>query len=418
MVRSKTGTCDRQQFLRFGSLLVQILIPEYMHEQITQLLRQLHIPYWGWNLMIVGSSLILGLLIQLILSVFIKRKVANSETSSEYSFFQSILRRLGTPLNVFLPLFLFNVFLPTMRMPTVVMHKLSKGVEILLIISFAWILVRCIKVVQDYVLYRFDTKKTDNLRERKIRTQLQFVRRFLVGLIMILTVAAILLSFSSLRKVGAGLLTGVGLGGIIVGFAAQKSIGNLLAGFQIAFTQPIRIDDVIVAEGEWGTIEEITLTYVVVKLWDERRLVLPINYFIEKPFQNWTRSSSELLGAVILFTDYNLPVDPIRTELTRLLKESKYWDGRVSVVHVTDATENTVQIRALMSSRNAGDLFELRCYVRENLIKFINDNLGGSLPKNRTVIDGNADGNRKSEAGNQNSEIRSQNSEARSQKPE
>lgn len=382
-----------------------------MQEQITQLLQQLGISYWAWNLIVIGSSLILGLLIKLIPSLFIKGKAATSETSSEYSFFQSILRRLGPPLNVFFPLFLFNLFLPTMRMPTIFMHKLSKGVEVLLIISFAWILIRCIKVVQDYVFYRYDIKKTDNLRERKIRTQLQFIRRILVGLIVTLTMAAILLSFSSLRKVGAGLLTGVGLSGIIIGFAAQKSIGNLLAGFQIAFTQPIRIDDIIVAEGEWGTIEEITLTYVVVKLWDERRLVLPINYFIEKPFQNWTRTSSELQGAVILFTDYNLHVDSIRTELTRLLKGSKYWDGRVNAVHVTDATENTVQIRALMSSRNAGDLFELRCYVRENLIKFINDNLEGSLPKNRTVIDGNADGGQKSEA-------RIVKSEAGNQKPE
>jgi len=282
-------------------------------------------------------------------------------------------------------------------MPSVIMHRISKGVEILLIISFAWILIRCIKVVQDYVLYRYDIKKTDNLKERKIRTQLQFLRRVLVGLIMILTVAAVLLSFSSMRKVGAGLLTGVGLSGIIIGFAAQKSIGNLLAGFQIAFTQPIRIDDVVIVEGEWGTVEEITLTYVVVKIWDERRLVLPINYFIEKPFQNWTRTSSDLLGSAIFFTDYNLPIDSIRTELTRLLKESKYWDGRVNVVHVTDASENTIQVRALMSARNAGEMFELRCYVRENLIKFINDNYDGSLPKNRVMVDA-SEGDKKNSA--------------------
>jgi hypothetical protein len=135
--------------------------------------------------------------------------------------------------------------------------------------------------------------------------------------------------------------------------------------------------------------------------------VLPINYFIEKPFQNWSRTSTELLGSVMLFADYNLPVEPIRAELTRLLKESKYWDGRVNAVHVTDATESTVQIRALMSGRNSGDLFELRCYVRENLIKFINDHFGGSLPKNRTVIDGTMDvekGSLNLESGSQNSE--------------
>lgn len=378
-----------------------------MQEQVTKLLEQFGIPYWGWNLIIIGSSLLLGLLIKLAMSLFVKKKARDSQTSSEFSFFQSILRRLGHPFNIFLPLFFFNLLLPTMRMPPVIMYRIGKGIEILLILSFAWILIRCIKVVQDYVFHRYDINKKDNLRERKIRTQLQFLRRFLIGLIMVLTVAAVLLSFSSLRKVGAGLLTGVGLSGIIIGFAAQKSIGNLLAGFQIAFTQPIRIDDAIIVEGEFGTVEEITLTYVVVKIWDERRLVLPINYFIEKPFQNWTRSSSELLGTVILFTDYNLPVDPIRVELTRLLKESKYWDGRVNAVHVTDATESTVQIRALMSGRNSGDVFELRCYVRENLIKFINDNFGGSLPKNRTVFDGNMD----AERGIQNPEVGIQKSE-------
>lgn len=359
-----------------------------MQEQVAKFLQEFGIPHWGWNLLIVGASLLLGLLIKLILSLFVKRKAKDSQTTADFSFFQSILIRLGQPFNVFLPLFFFNMLLPTIRMPAALMHKVSKGVEIFLIISFAWILIRCIKVAQDYVFHRFDMHKKDNLKERKIRTQLQFLRRFLVGLIVLLTIAAVLLSFSSLRKVGTGLLTGVGLSGIIIGFAAQRSISNLLAGFQIAFTQPIRIDDAVIAEGEFGTVEEITLTYVVLKLWDERRLILPINYFIEKPFQNWTRSGSQLLGTVLLFTDYNLPVDPIRAELTRLLKESKYWDGRVNAVHVTDATENTVQIRALMSGRNSGDVFELRCYVRENLIKFINDNLGGSLPKNRTIIDG------------------------------
>ena len=191
-----------------------------------------------------------------------------------------------------------------------------------------------------------------------------------------------------MRKVGTGLLTGVGLSGIIIGFAAQRSISNLLAGFQIAFTQPIRIDDAITAEGEFGTVEEITLTYVVLKLWDERRLILPINYFIEKPFQNWTRTSSELLGTVTLSIDYTLPVDAVRAELTRLLESNKLWDGRVNSLQVTDVTETTMQLRALMSAANSGALFDLRCYVRENLIKFLNESYPTSFPRNRMVVDG------------------------------
>jgi small-conductance mechanosensitive channel len=357
-----------------------------MQEQIAKLLQELQIPHWVWNLLIIGASVLLGLMLSLILSLIARKKANEKHDLLEYSLFHSVIRRLGLPVNIFLPLFLFNLLLPVMRMSPILMHKLSKGVEILLILCFAWILIKVISVVEDYIFNRFDIKKTNNLRERKIRTQLQFIRRFLVGLIILLTVAAILLSFSSLRKIGAGLLTGVGLSGIIIGFAAQRSISNLLAGFQIAFTQPIRIDDAIVAEGEWGTVEEITLTYVVLKLWDERRLILPINYFIERPFQNWTRTNAELLGTVLLFTDYNLPLAPIREELTRLLTESKFWDGRVNALHVTEATENTVQIRALMSARNSGDIFELRCFVRENLIKFINDRFGGSLPAKRMVV--------------------------------
>jgi small-conductance mechanosensitive channel len=186
------------------------------------------------------------------------------------------------------------------------------------------------------------------------------------------------LSFESVRKLGAGLLTGVGIGGIIIGFAAQKSLGNLLAGFQIAFTQPIRIDDVLVVEGEWGRVEDITLTYVVLNIWDQRRLILPINYFIEKPFQNWTRTTAEILGTVFLYVDYSVPVDKLREELTRLLKASPLWDQRVGILQVTDSKENTLELRALVSARNSSQAFDLRCYIRENLIKFL---VGGQLQR-------------------------------------
>jgi small-conductance mechanosensitive channel len=376
-----------------------------MQEQVTHLLQELNLPYWSWNLIIIGASLLLGFLIYLVFSFLVRRKAKQSQDVDEYSFFKSVLRHMAYPLNMFLPLFLFSVLLPAMKMPAIIMHKTSKAVEIVLIVVFAWILIKAVRVAQDYVFHRYDLKKPDNFRERKIRTQLAFIRRLIVGLIITVSIAAILLSFSSLRKVGTGLLTGVGLSGIIIGFAAQRSISNLLAGFQIAFTQPIRINDIIVAEGESGTVEEITLTYVVLRIWDERRLVLPINYFIERPFQNWTRTSSELLGTVIMYADYNLPIEPVRQELTRLLQQSKFWDGRVNALHVTDATENTIQVRALMSSRNSGDIFELRCFVRENLIKFITDNFSDSLPKNRTIISSGDEGDTKSEVGSLKSEV-------------
>ena len=254
-----------------------------MQDQIEELLRQWHLSRWQWNALLLAAAVLLGLFIKLLLTLFVRKKAA---ATTRFSWFRSILRHMGPPFTWFLPLFFFNLLLPVMRMPVAIERRLEKVVEIALIITFAWILLRSIRVVQDYVFQRFDFNKTNNLRERKIRTQLLYIRQIVVVLIIFLTIAAVLLSFNSLRKIGAGLLTGVGIGGIIIGFAAQRSLANLLAGLQIAFTQPIRLDDAVLIEGEFGRIEEITLTYVVVKLWDERRLILPINYFIEKPFQN------------------------------------------------------------------------------------------------------------------------------------
>jgi small-conductance mechanosensitive channel len=263
---------------------------------------------------------------------------------------------------------------------------LSKLIEILLIILFALILINLIRIFEDYVFHKYDFDKENNLKARKIRTQLQFVRKLAMSLIVIVAAGVILLSFESMRKIGAGLLTGVGVGGIIIGFAAQKSLGNLLAGFQIAFTQPIRIDDVLVVEGEWGKVEDITLTYVVLKIWDQRRLILPINYFIEKPFQNWTRVTSELIGTVFLYLDYTAPVDKIRIELERLLEANSLWDRRVCVLQVTDTKENSIEVRALVSGTNSSNVFDLRCQVREGLISFIKNNYPDCLPKTRAEI--------------------------------
>ncbi|MBC8033996.1 MAG: mechanosensitive ion channel, partial [Chitinophagaceae bacterium] len=176
-----------------------------------------------------------------------------------------------------------------------------------------------------------------------------------------------------------------GVGGIIIGFAAQRSLGNLLAGLQIAFTQPLRIDDILIVENEFGKVEEITLTYVVLNIWDKRRLILPINYFIEKPFQNLTRTTAEILGTVFIYLDYNAPIEEIRKEFNRLMELSPIWDKKVSALQVTEALENTIQIRALISASDSGKSFDLRCYIRENLITFISENYPASLPKTRVA---------------------------------
>lgn len=299
---------------------------------------------------------------------------------------QSILKHLGTPIGFFIAFSLLSVAVSYMQLETLTRARLHKLLEVLLTINFSVILIGIIKFLQDLFYHKYDLHKVDNLKERKIKTQFQFIRKFLVVVIILVTIAAVLLSFESMRKIGAGLLTGVGIGGIIIGFAAQKSLGNLLAGFQIAFTQPIRIDDVLVVEEEFGNVEEITLTYVVLKIWDQRRLILPITYFIEKPFQNWTRVSADLLGSVFLYVDYNLPIQPLRDELTRLLSSHPLWDKRVNAVHVTDNKELTVEVRFLMSANNSGHIFDLRCYVRENMIAFIRANYPNSLPKTRVEL--------------------------------
>src|SRR3984957_9185143 len=304
-----------------------------------------------WDGILVALAIIIGLIVKFMLSLLLRRRPRSDKPA--FSVSRSLFSRTTMPLTYFLPLLSFNFLLPRMKMRTDVAQFLNKATEILVAISFANVLIALIKVFEDYVYHTFDIDKADNLKERKIRTQLQFIRRLAVSLVIILTICAILLSFNNLRKIGTGLLTGVGVGGIIIGFAAQKSLGNFLAGFQIAFTQPLRIDDVLVVEGEWGRVEEITLSYVVLNIWDQRRLILPINYFVEKPFQNWTRNSADILGTVFIYLDYTMPLDPLRQELTRLLDGDPLWDRRVNVLQVTNTSERTMEVRALMSASNS-----------------------------------------------------------------
>ncbi|WP_028298758.1 mechanosensitive ion channel family protein [Olivibacter sitiensis] len=353
-----------------------------MNEKIQQVAQNIPSPIW--NLLIISISILIGILIRMLLSPILKKQ---AKPNLPYSIWRSILKHFNQTLTVFIPLIVFNVLLPLMRLNDTSLAFLDKLIETSITVAFAIILIRIIRILEDYLFHKFDINKEDNLKERKIRTQIQFIRKLVVTLIVIVMASIILLSFESMRKIGAGLLTGVGIGGIIIGFAAQKSLGNLLAGFQIAFTQPLRMDDVLIVEGEWGKVEEINLTYVVINIWDKRRLVLPINYFIEKPFQNWTRTSAEILGVVFLYTDFTLPVGEVREELSRLLHANKLWDGKVNVLQVTDFREKTMEIRCLMSCRNSGEAFDLRCYVRENMINFIRTNYPEALSRTRIALE-------------------------------
>ena len=342
------------------------------------------LPHLIQNLIIGVIAILLGLLTKVVVRLVFKLLAK----LWPLHLIRSTIKYLGGPITSFLPLMFINGSLDYMKMDIVYFNSLNKAIEMALIINFAIILVRIVKIMEEQFYLHFDLNKEDNLKERKVRTQLQFVRKFLVSVIIIITISVVLLSFESMRKIGTGLLTGVGIGGIIIGFAAQKSLGNLLAGFQIAFTQPIRIDDVLIVEGEWGRVEEITLTYVVVNIWDQRRLILPITYFIEKPFQNWTRVSAELLGTVFLYLDYDTPIQPLREKLTEILSSNPLWDKRVNVVQVTDSKPSTIEVRFLMSARNSSQAFDLRCIVREGMLAYIRDHFPESLPKTRVAVNG------------------------------
>ena len=259
--------------------------------------------------------------------------------------------------------------------------------SVLLIVSLAWMLIAGIRTFKRIFMEQFDVSKEDNLRSRKFQTQFNILERIIVFLIFIVSIGLILMLFDDVKRIGISLFASAGIAGVIIGLAAQRIIATVIAGLQIAITQPIRMDDVVIIENEWGRIEEITLTYVVVRIWDLRRLIVPSTYFFEKPFQNWTRTSAEILGTVFIYTDYQVSFDALRNELTRLLESSPLWDKKVNVLQVTDAKQNGIEVRALMSAKDSPTAWDLRVFVREKLIEFLQKNYPESLPRTRILIE-------------------------------
>jgi len=255
--------------------------------------------------------------------------------------------------------------------------------KITLIFLISWIIIKVMHLIRLYLDDKHKIDTSNNLRARKIHTQYRILERVIKVLIIFIAVAAALMTFDSIKRVGISLFASAGVASIIIGFSAQKIIASIIAGIQLAIAQPIRVQDVVIVNGEWGWIEEINLTYVVVKVWDRRRLVVPTTYFIDNIFQNWTRKSSFILGTVFLYTDYTISVDAVREELDRLLEDNKLWDGKVKVVQVTNASEKTMELRILVSADDSPTAWELRVFLREKLIKFIQDNYPESLPKTR-----------------------------------
>jgi small-conductance mechanosensitive channel len=327
----------------------------------------------AWLLARVAST------IAALLKTFAKR--------TETSWDDVLLPFAGRALRLILPLLAIILGTPALAVSPDAKGVIQNAVSLLLVGSVGYILIQFVNAVARLILSRFRIDVADNRRARGVYTQVTVLKKVAIAVISVFAVASMLMVFQPVRQLGTAMLASAGVAGIIVGFAAQKSLATLLAGFQIAMTQPIRIDDVVIVEGEWGRIEEITLTYVVVNIWDLRRLVLPITYFIEKPFQNWTRTTSDIIGSVFLYVDYDVPVDALRAELTRILDASPLWDRKVNVLQVTDATESAVQLRALASSSDAARSWDLRCEVREKLVRFVQQNFPGSLPRLRATIE-------------------------------
>jgi small-conductance mechanosensitive channel len=258
---------------------------------------------------------------------------------------------------------------------------------IAIICLMGWAAITALHIGADLYLRRFRLDVEDNLMARKHNTQVRVLIRTADVLVLIVTLGAALMTFEPVRQYGVSLFASAGVAGIVAGLAARPVLSNLFAGVQLAMTQPIRIDDSVIVENEWGSIEEITSTYVVVRLWDWRRMIVPLSYFIEKPFQNWTRDSAALIGSAFFYLDYRAPVGRIRAKLEEIVKGSKNWNGQVVNLQVTDTKQGAIELRALMSANSAGQAFELRCEVREQMIDFLQKEHPEALPLQRSLAE-------------------------------
>lgn len=335
---------------------------------------------WARIAVVLIAALVIAIVIFNVLRFAARRMLAPDQLLA------IVLQRCERPFETVLPLLAlqFALMSASLRLPNTVWFKaLHHAVTVAVLAALTWLAIRAISGAEQAINLRHPVNMEDNLHARQVQTQAKVLSRSIMFLVGLLGVATILMTFPKVQAFGASMLASAGVAGLVVGFAAKPVLGNLLAGLQIALAQPIRIDDVLIVENEWGRVEEITGTFVVLKIWDERRMVIPLQWFIENPFQNWTRTSSQILGTVFLYVDYGLPVAPLRAELERLVRGAPEWDKRVFVLQVTDADQRTMQLRILVSSRNSGLNFDLRCRVREGLIDFLQRNYPQHLPRLR-----------------------------------
>ncbi|RXH55219.1 mechanosensitive ion channel family protein [Granulicella sibirica] len=342
----------------------------------------LHLKH-GWFLAIFlfCTAIVLANVAHYILFRLIKRKEA--EGTSQFAPGWGVQRHLAHPARAIFLITCLLLILPSIPLLSDRWEDIvQQGLLMALIISLGWMAIGGVYVAQTLLLRKYDLSAENNIRARRVHTQFQLFRRMLISFLIIITIGALLWSFHDPRiwHYGTGLLASAGVASLVLATAAKSTASNILAGLQIALTEPIRLDDVVIVQGEWGRIEEITSAYVVIRIWDLRRLIVPLSYFIENSFQNWTRESSDILGTAFLYVDYSIPVESLRARLNEIVHPSKLWDGKVCGLQVTNLSEKTMELRCLMSSRNASESFDLRCLVREEMTAWIQQNYPNAFP--------------------------------------
>jgi small-conductance mechanosensitive channel len=336
---------------------------------------------WFFAIFVFCSVLVVANLVHYILFRVLRRK-----ESVGHPLGWGIQQYLGKPARAVFLLTCLLIVLPVVPgVPDYLDALLRQGFIMLMVVALGWFAVGCIYVLQTVMLRRYDLTAENNIQARRVHTQFQLFRRMLITFVVIIDIGALLWTFNDPRiwHYGSGLLASAGIASLILATAAKSTAANFLAGLQIALTEPIRIDDVVVVQGEWGRIEEINSAYVVIRIWDLRRLVVPLSYFIENSFQNWTRQSSDIMGTAFLYVDYSIPVEALRQQLEAIVHPSPLWNKQVCGLQVTNLTDRSMELRCLMSSRNSGENFDLRCLVREKMTEWIQQNYPDSFPTTR-----------------------------------
>lgn len=335
-------------------------------------------PIWALNLLVLSVGGIVCLALHRAVVLVVRHALGERET-----FWRALIQRTRRPTA--LAALILGVALAASVSPLspAGVEGLRRVLLIAFIVLVGWTALTALDIAALIYTRKFQIDVEDNLLARKHITQTKILRRTAAVLIVLLTVAFCLMTFPNVRAYGVSLLASAGAAGIIAGLALQPFLTNLIAGVQIATTQPIRIDDAVIVEGEWGRVEEINATYVVVRIWDLRRMILPLTYFIQQPFQNWTRESAKLIGEAMIYVDYSAPVEILRAKLKEIVEASPLWDKDVVGLQVTDLKERTMQLRCLASARNASVVFDLRCEVREKMIAFLKAEHPDALPRDR-----------------------------------